>query len=321
MDEDTAALILEVVQGGRSIWGPEFLQAAQDLCRRRGPCSSLTRSKPASAEPGRCWLSTHGPTPDLCVSPSPGGRILMGPCSWGRRWRHSLPGHGSTFPRNPLACAAAWPNSGDVATICLARRRARALPLDQLRSIDHPEARGPRLGSTIGIELRHGRRCLAGDVGGASSPFPLADRASLASSPRDHGRADRPCSLREVLAGLCRNQTMPDPSPADIDRPVGIPSDGVGTEAATWLVGRMLELVSRKPIDESGNAVGRMGDGASAIPWAHRHGPGRHPRSPRWGPVARARDGRRQGSAGGLRRPALAWVEMKDDLHRRRGRR
>jgi LysW-gamma-L-lysine carboxypeptidase len=57
---------------------------------------------------------------------------------------------------------------------------------------------------------------------------------------------------------------MPDPSPAQtlIDL-VGIPSPtGSEREAARWLVGRMLELgYMEASTDESGNAVGRMGDG------------------------------------------------------------
>ncbi len=57
---------------------------------------------------------------------------------------------------------------------------------------------------------------------------------------------------------------MPDLSSAQtlIDL-VGIPSPtGSEQEATRWLVGRMLELgFTEASIDESGNAVGRMGDG------------------------------------------------------------
>src|SRR3990172_3374444 len=74
------------------------------------------------------------------------------------------------------------------------------------------------------------------------------------------------CSMScgKCWRGPCRNQTMPDHSSAQtlIDL-VGIPSPtGSEHEASRWLVGRMLELgFTEASIDESGNAVGRMGDG------------------------------------------------------------
>ena len=51
--DDTAAVILEVVQGEGGVHraDPAFLAGAQALCREPGRCSSWTRSRPATAAP------------------------------------------------------------------------------------------------------------------------------------------------------------------------------------------------------------------------------------------------------------------------------
>src|SRR3989304_3095167 len=71
-------------------------------------------------------------------------------------------------------------------------------------------------------------------------------------------------SCGKCWRGPCRNQARPDLSSGQtlIDL-VGIPSPtGSEHEATRWLVSRMLELgFTDASTDESGNAVGRMGEG------------------------------------------------------------
>jgi len=163
MDEETAAVILEIVQGegGVHLGTPEFLQAAQDLCRRRGVLLIIDEVQTGFGRTGKLLAIEHtGLTPDLlCVAKSLAGGIPMGAVLMGPAVAAQPAGtHGSTFGGNPLACAAALATLEVMARDDLpgqAARKGRYL-LEQLRAIDSPAVREVRgLGLMIGIELRH----------------------------------------------------------------------------------------------------------------------------------------------------------------------
>lgn len=163
LDDTTAAVLLEVVQGEGGVIPADdgYLQAAQDLCRANGSLLILDEVQTGFGRTG--WLFAHqrdGVQPDLlCLAKSIAGGLPMGAVVIGERVGVLPPAlHGSTFGGNPLACAAGLAvldvlANGDL--IDSARSRGEAalahlrdrLPGDAVRAV-----RGR--GLMIGIELR-----------------------------------------------------------------------------------------------------------------------------------------------------------------------
>jgi acetylornithine/LysW-gamma-L-lysine aminotransferase len=163
LNESTAAVILEVVQGegGVHLADEGYLHAAADLCRANGSLLVLDEVQTGFGRTG--WLFAHqydGVQPDLlCVAKSMAGGVPMGAVLMGERIEALPPAsHGSTFGGNPLACAVGIAvlevlQSSDL----IARARVRgAAVLDHLRAhlLDSTvrEVRGR--GLMIGVELR-----------------------------------------------------------------------------------------------------------------------------------------------------------------------
>ncbi|MEZ5284268.1 MAG: aminotransferase class III-fold pyridoxal phosphate-dependent enzyme [Vicinamibacterales bacterium] len=161
----TAAVILEVVQGesGVNLGQPDFLAAAQRLCRERGALLIVDEIQTGFGRTGRWFAVEHaGVEPDImCLAKGLGGGFPMGAIAYTARVRAALtPGaHGTTFGGSPLACAAglaaieAYRNDG------LIERSAElgAGMLDALRSAVGalPAVREVRgLGLMLAIELR-----------------------------------------------------------------------------------------------------------------------------------------------------------------------
>lgn len=159
---DTAAVILEVVQGEGGVHPaePEFLHAAQELCRRRGALLIMDEVQTGFGRTGKLLAIEHsGVQPDLvCLAKSIAGGFPMGAVLIGARVNNLSPGmHGSTFGGNPLACAASLATLKVIEEECLPQQAAEkgAFLLDCLRQIQSPlvrEARG--LGLMLGIELK-----------------------------------------------------------------------------------------------------------------------------------------------------------------------
>ncbi len=110
--DDTAAVILEVVQGEGGVHPgtAEFLLGAQQLCRERGALLIVDEIQTGFGRTGRLFACEHyGLEPDLMtVAKSMAGGLPMGACLIGPRVTGIRPmTHGSTFGGNPLACAAA----------------------------------------------------------------------------------------------------------------------------------------------------------------------------------------------------------------------
>jgi acetylornithine/LysW-gamma-L-lysine aminotransferase len=163
LDDNTAAVILEVVQGeGGVIPADEgYLQAVQDLCRANGTLLIVDEVQTGFGRTGALFAHQRdGIQPDLmCLAKSIAGGIPTGAVLMGASIEPLPPAsHGSTFGGNPLACAAGLAvldtlENGDL--IDRARTRGDAVR-DHLR--DHlpdstvRDVRGR--GLMIGVELR-----------------------------------------------------------------------------------------------------------------------------------------------------------------------
>jgi acetylornithine/LysW-gamma-L-lysine aminotransferase len=162
MGEDTAAVILEVVQGEGGVnpgnW--DYLRGVQRLCRERGALFIVDEVQTGFGRTGKMFACEHhGLEPDLmCVAKAMAGGVPMGGVLLGPRVG-DLPKkvHGSTFGGNALACAAAL---ATIRTIEQEGLPARAAGLgrrlaDGLQAIDSPLIREVRgLGLMVGLELR-----------------------------------------------------------------------------------------------------------------------------------------------------------------------
>jgi len=181
VDEETAAVILEVVQGeGGVIPGDsEYLRGVQALCHKRGALFIVDEVQTGFGRTGRMFASQHHDLrPDLmCVAKSIAGGLPMGAVLIGPRVG-DLPKkvHGSTFGGNPLACAAALATIHYIEAEELPQRAAElgARLIDGLRAIPSPLVREVRgLGLMVGVELK-----------GKVAPYlaALAERGVLALS-------------------------------------------------------------------------------------------------------------------------------------------
>jgi acetylornithine/LysW-gamma-L-lysine aminotransferase len=162
LDEDTAAVVLEVVQGEGGVRpaSPEFLRAAERLCRERGALLIVDEVQTGFGRTGRLFAIEHtGLAPDLlCLAKGIAGGIPMGAVALGERVAELPAGsHGSTFGGNPLACAAARAVLRALRAEGLVER-AEVLGMwlrDRLRELDSTRVREVRgLGLMVGIELK-----------------------------------------------------------------------------------------------------------------------------------------------------------------------
>src|SRR3990170_1030410 len=162
VNDDTAAVVLEVVQGegGVHVADGAFLKAAQEICRQRGALLVIDEGQTGLGRPGKMLAIEHfALTPDmLCLAKSVAGGLPMGVVLIGRAVTNFAPGvHGSTFGGNPLACAAAAAALRAILDEGLPRPAAEkgAYWMERLRAIPSPLVREVRgLGLMIGIELK-----------------------------------------------------------------------------------------------------------------------------------------------------------------------
>ncbi|MDZ4763006.1 MAG: aspartate aminotransferase family protein [Chloroflexota bacterium] len=162
VDESTAAVLLEVVQGEGGVHPAQagYLAAARRLCDERGALLILDEVQTGFGRTG--YLFAHEADdvqPDiLCLAKSIAGGVPMGAVLMSERIGALPPSaHGSTFGGSPLACAAAlaaldvYQNTD---LIPRARRLGEAV-LAHLRANLPPMAREVRgRGLMIGVELR-----------------------------------------------------------------------------------------------------------------------------------------------------------------------
>ena len=113
LDERTAALILEPIQGesGVHVLDDELLRFARERCDAVGATLIFDEIQTGLGRTGTAWAYEHaGVTPDLLVSAKAlAGGLPIGALITGARHADTFaPGdHGSTFAGGPVVCAAA----------------------------------------------------------------------------------------------------------------------------------------------------------------------------------------------------------------------
>ena len=162
VNEETAAVILEVVQGEGGVYpaSAEYIQAVRRISDERGVLLIVDEIQTGFGRTGKIFATQHfGVVPDLltCAKSLAGG-IPMGAVLIGQKVKNLTPGvHGSTFGGNPLACAAA------VAALSVIEEEdlpGQALTkgtylMDKLNKIESPNIREVRgIGLMIGIEMK-----------------------------------------------------------------------------------------------------------------------------------------------------------------------
>lgn len=162
VDENTAAVLLEVVQGegGVNPAEGEYLLAAREICDQRGALLILDEVQTGFGRTGKLFACQHsGVRPDLmAVAKGIAGGVPMGAVLIGGAIENITPGvHGSTFGGNPLSCAAALATL-DVLTaegfLDEAVRKGE-WAMARLNAIDARVIREVRgLGLMLGIDLR-----------------------------------------------------------------------------------------------------------------------------------------------------------------------
>jgi predicted acetylornithine/succinylornithine family transaminase len=113
VDEDTAAVLLEPIQGetGINVLSDELLQAARNACDRTGAALVFDEIQCGMGRTGTLWAYEQtGVTPDAMTSAKAlGGGLPIGALITGERLADALHAgdHGSTFAGGPLVASAA----------------------------------------------------------------------------------------------------------------------------------------------------------------------------------------------------------------------
>jgi acetylornithine/LysW-gamma-L-lysine aminotransferase len=162
VDSDTAAVLLEAVQGegGVHVATQEYLPAAREICDRRDAALIIDEVQTGMGRTGRLFaIKRWGVEPDiLTLAKSLAGGVPIGATLTTEAVEKAFHGsHTSTFGGNSLACAA-----GTAAIEYIVREklwdRAERLgneAFETLRGLDARSVREVRgLGLMIGIELR-----------------------------------------------------------------------------------------------------------------------------------------------------------------------
>ena len=162
LGENTAAVILEVVQGEGGVrpGTADYFQEARRLCYERGILMILDEVQTGFGRTGRWFAFEHmGIVPDiLALGKAIAGGVPMGATALGPRVAELKTGiHGSTFGGNPLACAAAIAALEVYQSEGLVERAAElgSIFIDRLSQLESPHIREVRgLGLMVGVELR-----------------------------------------------------------------------------------------------------------------------------------------------------------------------
>jgi len=164
ISEDTAAVIIELVQGegGVHVASEEYVHGLAALCHDRGALLIIDEVQTGFGRTGSLFACNHYDLqPDiLCLAKSLAGGVPMGAVCLGTRvmesGRITRGVHGSTFGGNPLACAAALATLDIIEREVLPERAAilGAYALERLSALHTPLVREVRgRGLLLGIEL------------------------------------------------------------------------------------------------------------------------------------------------------------------------
>ena len=162
IDDDTAAVMLEIVQGegGVNIIQADYIAAARELCTERGALLIIDEIQTGFCRTGKFFACEHFDLqPDMMtLAKAMGGGVPIGATMLSAHITVDLGLHGTTFGGNPLACAAALSAMETFQNQKLEQRaeelgnyfeaRFAEKPLSQVRTVR-------RLGLMIGIEIKH----------------------------------------------------------------------------------------------------------------------------------------------------------------------
>jgi len=160
MDEDTAAILLEVVQGegGVRVGNRAYFQNVRDLCNSRGIMLIIDEVQTGFGRTGTMFACEQFVVPDLlCLAKSLAGGIPMGAVLCSDDIAVPMKSHSSTFGGNPTACAAAIASLEVIEKEGLVARAKElgAYFLKELQSIQSGKVREIRgLGLMVGVELK-----------------------------------------------------------------------------------------------------------------------------------------------------------------------
>ena len=164
VDEDTAAVVIEPVQGEGGIRpaSAEFLRAARDICNETGALLVFDEIQTGFCRTGRMFACEHhGVVPDiLCLAKAIAGGVPMGAVLANDGIRLPPGKHGTTYGGNPLVCAAGLAAIRFMEEQGLAARAERLGEHFRARfePVMPPRVRALRqLGLMIGVDLRE--RC------------------------------------------------------------------------------------------------------------------------------------------------------------------
>jgi LysW-gamma-L-lysine/LysW-L-ornithine aminotransferase len=162
VDDQTAAILLEPIQGEGGIWpaSPEYLQSAREIATARGALLIADEIQ-TGFRTGAPWaMSASGVLPDILVTAKAlANGFPIGLTISTEAILAEIPSgaHGTTFGASPLACRAA------IVTLRALRERdlyARSAALgvelmERINSLDSPKVRQVRgRGMMIGVELK-----------------------------------------------------------------------------------------------------------------------------------------------------------------------
>jgi acetylornithine/LysW-gamma-L-lysine aminotransferase len=160
--EDTAAVILEIVQGEGGVrpGSREFIEGVAKVVHERGALVILDEVQTGFGRTGKMFAAEHYDIePDLIsVAKSIAGGLPMGAVLISERIRKLEPQvHGSTFGGSPVICAAANATIDVIRSEKLPERATElgAYALGRLKRIESPLIRDVRgLGLLLGVELK-----------------------------------------------------------------------------------------------------------------------------------------------------------------------
>jgi acetylornithine/LysW-gamma-L-lysine aminotransferase len=162
VDDETAAIIIEVVQGegGVNPGDGDYLRGVQALCQERGALLIADEVQTGFGRTGKMFACEHYDLqPDLMtVAKAIAGGLPMGAILIGPRVGEIPPRvHNNTFGANPLCCAAAAAAIDFMVSENLPQRAAEmgARMMDGFKAIESPLIREVRgLGLMVAIELK-----------------------------------------------------------------------------------------------------------------------------------------------------------------------
>lgn len=162
VDDNTAAIMLEIVQGEGGVRpaSAEYLQGVQQLCRERDILLIVDEVQTGFGRTGMFFACEHyGLKPDIMtMAKAIAGGVPMGALAIGPRVQTIHRGtHTSTFGGNPLACAAACAVLDVMQEERLPERSAEvgAYFKEKLEAVDSKKIREVRgLGLLLGVDLK-----------------------------------------------------------------------------------------------------------------------------------------------------------------------